>query len=125
MEAELPLGISVSEKGEQLAAEQATEGPDGEEKFPSAGDPWGSIGRNPSGGHEAVKMGVLQQVLTPGVQHSEEADAGAEVPWIGRDLQQRLGNGAKQQAIEQAGVLPSQGNKFLGHGEHHVGVGYR
>jgi hypothetical protein len=33
-------------------------------------------------------MRMVQQVLTPGMEYGEEADASAEVPWIGRDFQQ-------------------------------------
>jgi hypothetical protein len=31
-------------------------------------------------------MGMVQQVLAPGMQHRKETDLGAEMPWIGRDL---------------------------------------
>jgi hypothetical protein len=40
-------------------------------------------------------MRVVQQVLAPGMEYGEESDARTEVPWMGRDFQQRLINSAK------------------------------
>ena len=37
-----------------------------------------------------MNMRMKLQILSPGVQHAEEADLGAEVLGIGGDLQQRL-----------------------------------
>jgi hypothetical protein len=65
---------------------------------------------------------MVQQVLAPGVQHREETDLGTEMPWIGGDLQQRLGNGAEQQAVEQPLILPGQRRELFGHSEDHVAV---
>jgi len=44
---------------------------------------------------------MKSQVLRPGVQHGEHADACTEMVWIGRDLQQGLGSAPKQQVVEQ------------------------
>ena len=43
-----------------------------------------------------MNMGMVQQVLAPSMQDSEETDLSAKAPWIGRDLQQRLGNCAEE-----------------------------
>ena len=42
-----------------------------------------------------MDMGMGEQVLTPRVQDSQEANLRSESPWIGRDLQQGLGDGTK------------------------------
>jgi hypothetical protein len=44
---------------------------------------------------------------------------------VGRDLKQGLGDGAKQESLEEAWVLQPQGSESLGNGEDHVAVGYR
>ena len=41
----------------------------------------------------------------PGVEHGGDADAGAEVPGIGGDREQRLGRGAEQQVVDHRLVL--------------------
>ena len=65
---------------------------------------------------------MVQQVLTPGMQHREETDLGTEMPWIGGDLQQCLGNGAEQQSVEQPLILEGQRRELFGHSEDHVAV---
>ena len=48
---------------------------------------------------------MVQQLLIPGVQHGQEADFRAEVPWIGCDLEQRLRSRMGQQPVHQLRVL--------------------
>ena len=69
-----------------------------------------------------MDMGMVQQVLAPGMQHCEEADLGAEASWIGRDFQERFGNGAEQQTVEHSLILQSQRSKPVWHSEDHVAV---
>ena len=52
--------------------------------------PTGAAGGEASGRQDAVDMRVMDQRLSPGVQHAEEADLGAQMLGIGRHLQQRL-----------------------------------
>lgn len=51
------------------------------------------IGRQSAGRDHAVHMGVELQILSPGVQHRQQADLGAEVLRIGGDFEQRGGAG--------------------------------
>ena len=67
----------------------------------------------------------MSQVLRPGVQHGEHADASAEMAWIGGDLQQGLGSGAEQQVVKQTLVAECERRQLFGHGEDHMGVGHR
>jgi hypothetical protein len=69
-----------------------------------------------------MQVGVKEQVLAPGVKHGEEADAGSPMSGIGRNLQQRLGHGAKQQSVKAALILQRQGSEFFGHGKHHMTI---
>ena len=122
VELKLALRQSRSQKGEQLASEQAAEDLDGEEELPSAGIQRDPSRAKPAGRNQAMKMGVLLQVLSPGVKHGQKTDAGSQMSRIGRDLQQGLGHGTKQESIETAWILPGQRCEFLGHGKHHVTV---
>ena len=70
-------------------------------------------------------MRMMSQVLRPGVQHGEHADACTEVAWISGNLQQRLGYCAKQQAIKQALVPECEWRQLLRYGEDHMSVGHR
>ena len=53
-----------------------------------------------------VRMNL--QILPPGVEHTEEADLGAEMLRIGSNLQQRGGAGAKQEVVDDLLVLQSE-----------------
>ena len=50
-------------------------------------------------------MRVVGERGAPGVQHRDEADAGAEVPGIGRDREHGLGRGFEQQVVDHGLVL--------------------
>ena len=47
------------------------------------------------------------QGLSPGMQHGNRADFGAEVARIGGDVAQRVGRGAEQDGVDHALVLES------------------
>ena len=47
----------------------------------------------------------MVQGLTPGVQHGDEADLGAEMLGIGGDRAQRLGRGLEQDGVDRRLVL--------------------
>jgi hypothetical protein len=70
-----------------------------------------------------MHMGVMPQGLAPGVKHSQKAEACSQMSRIGRDLKQGLGDGAKQESVEEALVLQTQGSESLGNGKHYVAVG--
>jgi hypothetical protein len=67
----------------------------------------------------------MEQGLTPGVKHGQKAEARSQMSRIGRDFEQGLGDGAKQESVEEALVLQTQGSESLGNGEDHVAVGDR
>jgi len=66
---------------------------------------------------------MMQEILSPGVEHVEKADPGAEVLGIGGDLQQRGGAGAEQQAVENPLVVECQWRQLMGQRENHMHVG--
>ena len=56
-----------------------------------AADPSCPVGRRPAARHDAVHMGMMMQVLSPGVQDGDQPDLGTEMPGIGSNAAQRLG----------------------------------
>ncbi len=56
-----------------------------------------------------MEMGVMVQLLAPGVQHGEAPNLGPEMLGILGDVLERLGDGTNEQPLEQAWVLERQG----------------
>jgi hypothetical protein len=80
------------------------------------------VWRYSSCGNGAVNVGMQQQVLPPGMENADHADLCSQVLGIGRDLQQGLRAGSKQQIVEQTWIVQGQHIEFLGHREHHMEV---
>ena len=69
-----------------------------------------------------MEMRMVHQRLAPGVEHGEEADLGPEMPGVGGDGPSRLGDGPKEEAIDDGFVLGGDLRDHLGHGEDDVEV---
>ena len=72
--------------------------------------------------HDTVQVGMMHQVLTPGVQDGEEANVSAEMLGIGADRSQRLGGGLKEQVIDHRFVLIGDRRDLFGQRKDHVEV---
>jgi hypothetical protein len=59
------------------------------------------------------------------VEHSQEADPGAKVLRIGGDLEQGLGSGLEEDAVDHPGVLQGNRAERCREREDHVVVGNR
>ena len=66
------------------------------------------IEAQPTSGNDAMHMGMQAELLTPGVQHTEETNFSAEVSGIASDFQKCFVTGPEQQAIDELLVLQSQ-----------------
>jgi len=66
---------------------------------------------------------VVEQVLTPGVEHAEEADLGAQMFRIGGDLQESRGAGLKQEVIEKLLVVKGERSQRVRQREDNMHVG--
>ena len=55
-----------------------------------------------------MNVRMMLKILSPGVEHAEEADLRAEMLGIGGDLQQGRGAGAEQEIVDDLLVLQSQ-----------------
>ena len=69
-------------------------------------------------------MRVVQQILSPGVQHAQETDLRAQMLWIGGDDAQCLRRCPEQDVVDDGLVLEGDDLDLLGHGEHDVEVGH-
>jgi hypothetical protein len=70
-----------------------------------------------------MQVGMSEKSLAPGVQNRHEADVGTQVLGISRDLEEGLGGGAKQQAVNQNLILQGQGGQKVGQSEDDMKVG--
>jgi hypothetical protein len=55
-----------------------------------------------------MDMGMVMEVLSPGVKYGEEAELSAQVSGIGSDLEQGLRSGAQEKMVDKLLVLESQ-----------------
>ena len=69
-----------------------------------------------------MEMRVVQERLSPGVEHGKEADLGAEVARIRGDGTQRLGRRAEEDAVDHRFVLQGDLGDRLWDGEDDVKV---
>ena len=58
-------------------------------------------------------MGMMLEVLPPGMEHAEKPNVGPEVLGIASKFEQRSGAGAEEQIIEQPLVLEDEGGEFV------------
>jgi hypothetical protein len=120
--AELTVLEGGLETVDELAAKNPAKHRDGEKEARARWNPAGVIERQPTGGDDAMDMGVKFNFLIPGVQHAEEADLGAEMSGSASDFEESFCTGPEQQAIEELRVLQSQWCQSVRQGENHMDV---
>ena len=106
----------------ELAAEDSAECLDRQEEAARGIDPSGTVGSETAGGNDVVDMGMMLEVLSPGMEHAEESDVGSEVLGVASQFEQRRGAGAKEQIVEQPLVLEDKRGELVGQGEDDVEV---
>src|SRR5262249_31648055 len=94
--------LQVSEK---QAAEEPGQHPDREEEARPTRNPALAIEREPTAGHDAVKVGMIEQGLAPGMQHGQKADLSPQMFRIRRDRSEGLGRGSKENRVHHGLVL--------------------
>src|SRR6266571_3318133 len=70
-----------------------------------------------------MEMRMVMQLLAPGVQDGQTTDLGPKMLGSLGDVLEGLCDGAKEQAIELAGVLQREGPQVLRQGKDDMGVG--
>ena len=106
---QVALRVEVLQPREVQAPKTPREDPDGQEEVGTTWHPLCAIGCYAPGGQDTMEMGVMVQLLAPGVQHGEAANLRPEMLGVPGDVLERLRHGAKEQTIEQARVLERQG----------------
>ncbi len=114
MEAELALTEVAFQSDDKLAAKNLSEHRDGKKEASVRGHPNRVIGRQSAGGHHTVGMGVMFEFLIPGVEHTEEADFGAEMLGIAGDFEEGFGTGLQQQMVQDFLVLQGERGQLMG-----------
>jgi hypothetical protein len=122
VKAERSLAESSFQVGDEFGPEETAEYFDRKEELPATGNPAALVGRDSATGNDAVEMWMMMKVLSPGMQHCQKADPGAEVPWVGGDLQQGFRSGTEENAVNQPLVLERQRRDQLGQREDYVEV---
>src|SRR3982751_1026336 len=61
--------------------------------------------RQSAGRNDTMNMGMVEQVLSPRMQHAEKTNLRTQVVGIGGNLEHRVSADAKKQLIEKAFVL--------------------
>jgi hypothetical protein len=89
---------------QKYAAEEAREDADREKESRSACDPPAAIGRQAAGWDDAVEVGMMDERLSPRVEHGEEADLGTEMLRIDGNGAEGLGGRAKE---DSPAVIPA------------------
>ena len=72
-----------------------------------------------------MQMRMVKQILSPGVQHREEADFHSEMLWIARNRSQRFGRGTKQNVVNHFPVVICDARELFRNGEDNVKVFHR
>src|SRR6202022_3275513 len=124
MEPEPVLLEEFTKPHPEPAAEAAAECLDGQEKASRGIDPSGTIGSEAAGGNEVVDMGMMFEVLSPGMEHAEESDVGSKALRIASQFEHGRGAGAVEQIVEQPLVLQYKSGEFMGQREHDVEEGH-
>ena len=125
VEGELAIVEGLPESGDKLAAEDSTQHLDGEKEAIARGDPALVIGGETAGRNHTMQMGMMLEFLTPGMEHAEEADFGAEMAGITGDFEQRFGTGPEQEIVDDLLVLQGQRGEPPRKGEDDMDVGDR
>ena len=63
-------------------------------------------------GNDAVDVWMKLQALIPAMEHAEETDLGAEMPWIAGDFKQSLCTGVEEQVVDEPLVLQCERSQF-------------
>ena len=74
------------------------------------------------GRHNAMNVRMVNQRLSPGVQHAQKADLRTQPLRVGRHFRQGGGHASEQQIVERALVLQHQLGELVRHGEDDVEV---
>jgi hypothetical protein len=114
VEAKLALTEVAFQSDDKLAAKNFSEHRDGKKEASVRRNPNRVIGRQSAGGHHTMGVRAMFEFLIPGVEHTEEADLGAEMFGIASDFEEGFGAGLQQEVVEEFLVLQGERCQFMG-----------
>src|SRR5665213_3452481 len=118
---ELKLAVvkGFTQSFEKETAKQPRQDAHRKKKTRATADPL-VIRRQAATGHDEMHVGMMEQVLSPGMQYAEEADLGSEVLGIARDGEKRLRSRPEENAVDHVFVVEGDAGQFLRNGENDV-----
>jgi hypothetical protein len=124
VELELALEQKLLELRRELAAEDTAENPDRQQEARRCGNPSGAVEREATARNDAVNMGMMLEVLSPGMEHAEQADVSTEMLGVACDLEQCGGACTEEQIVEQLLVLKHKCGQLMRQSEDDMEVGH-
>ncbi len=122
VETELAVTEGLLESVDKLSAKDLTQHLAGKEIPLGCGYPVSAIEGQAAGGNDAMHMRVDVEFLTPGVQHTEEADFCTEMLGITSDFEKGFRTSVKQEIVDDLLVLQNQGSQMTGKRKDHMHV---
>ena len=93
METELALAEVLLQGGEKLTTKHGPEDFDGKKEGRAWLDPVAAIERQSASGYHTMDVGVMLELLIPGVEHAKEADLSPEMLGITSNFEEGFGTG--------------------------------
>jgi len=122
MKPDLALFDGALQSCREFATEQAAEHLHRKKEGIARLNPVLAIGRQSTGGNDAVDMRMVFQFLCPGMENAEKPDLGAQMFGIASDLEKGLSAGTEQQVIEHPFVLECKRRQQTGKREDDVNI---
>ena len=114
--------MSLGQTLQEETAEKVAENPDREKEAAAAANPLVMVWGQTAAGNDAVQVGMKVKVLTPGMEHREEAGLHAETFGVAGNGEQSFGGGAEEEAVDGLLVEEGDGGDRLGECEDHMEV---
>lgn len=113
---------ALFEEIEELASEQRRHDPYGEEEAFATRNPAAPVGRQSAPGDYAVDVGMIHEVLHPGVENADHSYPCTEMPRIAGEFPERFGYGTEKKIVQDLLVHGDEGIQCRGNGEDHMEV---
>jgi hypothetical protein len=118
----IPSLEAILEEVEELPSEQCGQDPNGDEEPFAAGFPAAAVRRETAAGDDPVGVGMIHEVLAPGMENADHSDLCAQRFGVLGELGEGLGGRAKKQVVQELLVHGDQGVQFGGEGEDYMEV---
>ena len=122
LELEFGGGVELEQPGAELGPEHVAHRVDREEPAGLFRTGPGALGGEAAAGDQAMEVGMVHEVLAPGVEDGREADLGLEA--LLTELDERGAGALKEQAVERSLVLEDERAQGGGQGEDPVEIAH-